>query len=482
MRSSLLVAAIAAASFPVTAGADRAREILERAARFYAPPSAEPMLIRVAWLGTHDLAGVDQARRPDGSEPHRAQHLLVIDPQGARAAMDTQQVGADGAPGVWRLQYTADAHRMTNRKSGQVFASSGPTAAHALRAVAWRIPRLAIAEMLAAPERVRGAARRDDGGRALDVITFEVVAGATVDVAIDQRGEVVSYAHDGERMRGRTRVQTLFKPAVVAPGLGRMPRGFQLVVGQVTALDLDVLDARATPRVDDHWFTVEPDRTTGAHIGQQQPGRVERIFPGGWMIFNVGGYNSFLVDVGGCLAVIDAAASYGGVQPVPGPPRARPISDEILDAARRAVPGKSVCWVVPTHHHDDHFGGIVGLARAGATVLTTPGNAALAREMLAGVRGARVEILERPRLFAGGPSHMEIRAIEGGLHADEMLFAWFPERGVAITADVTDYLGMEKRFLQLVEAEKLNIKTVYSVHSVRAASIDDLFADLDFPN
>jgi hypothetical protein len=102
--------------------------------------------------------------------------------------------------------------------------------------------------------------------------------------------------------------------------------------------------------------------------------------------------------------------------------------------------------------------------------------------MLAGIPGARVEILDGTRVFRGGPSRMEIRRITGGLHADELLFAWFPERRAAFTADVGDYLGEEKRFLGLVEAEGLDIATIYAVHSANPSTLDELREDLDFPN
>jgi glyoxylase-like metal-dependent hydrolase (beta-lactamase superfamily II) len=44
----------------------------------------------------------------------------------------------------------------------------------------------------------------------------------------------------------------------------------------------------------------------------------------------------------------------------------------------REVTNRKVCYVIPTHHHDDHFGGIAGFARAGATIITTPNNYRLA--------------------------------------------------------------------------------------------------------
>ena len=65
-RPWLLAACVALAGPAAGAGSSEgAAAMLERAARFYAAPaSKEPVLWRLAWLGTSDLAAVDQARRP----------------------------------------------------------------------------------------------------------------------------------------------------------------------------------------------------------------------------------------------------------------------------------------------------------------------------------------------------------------------------------------------------------------------------------
>lgn len=93
---------------------------------------------------------------------------------------------------------------------------------------------------------------------------------------------------------------------------------------------------------------------------------------------NVGGYNSMFARVGDCVAVFDAAAGFGvSAEALPGASSRQDLSAMIL-AKVREVTGKRVCYVIPTHHHDDHFGGIAGFARAGATIVTTPNNHALA--------------------------------------------------------------------------------------------------------
>jgi glyoxylase-like metal-dependent hydrolase (beta-lactamase superfamily II) len=457
-----------------------AAAVLERAAQFYdAPASKEPGLWRLAWLGTSDLGAVDQARRPGLHLSTRAQDLLVIDPVGRRAALDTQRIGSDGTPGLWRHQTTPESGRSINRKSGLTF-DAADRGRHLWERLAWRLPQLAIAEVRAAPERIRALTRAQDREGPVDVVRFELSPGREVEIRIRPSGEVAGYAYVMNRLRGPARVITRFEPSVAAPGIGKVPRGFTVEVGKTRWLALSVLDARRTPLDDDPWLRPPETDTAPRPTIAGSPRRVEALFPGAWALRNIGGYNTFLVDVGGCLLLFDAIASFGNTDVVPPPPPA-PLADQVLEAVRTTVPGTPLCWVVPSHHHDDHLGGIVGLARAGATVLTSPGNVALVREVLRDVPGAKVEALRAPRVFDRGPTRLEIRQLEG-LHVQEMLFAWFPERRAALTADVTDYLVEEKRFLQLLDREGLQVDTIHAVHSARRHTRAELDADLDFTN
>jgi glyoxylase-like metal-dependent hydrolase (beta-lactamase superfamily II) len=83
-----------------------------------------------------------------------------------------------------------------------------------------------------------------------------------------------------------------------------------------------------------------------------------------------GSHHSLIVELGDALAVFDA-----------------PVSDWqanwTITAAQAKYPGKPVKYLVLTHHHMDHAGGLRAYAAAGATLVVGKGNADHFRKVLA---------------------------------------------------------------------------------------------------
>jgi glyoxylase-like metal-dependent hydrolase (beta-lactamase superfamily II) len=150
------------------------------------------------------------------------------------------------------------------------------------------------------------------------------------------------------------------------------------------------------------------------------------------------GYWSIVVEFQDHVLVVDASS--GG-------------ASGLLSRVATLVPNKPVGWVVPTHHHSDHFGGLRSFAAAGATTVTTPGNVDLFRRLMSAPistltptatvlpRGAmpRVEaITGKRRVFTDGTRTVEIHDVGPTPHADEILVAWLPSEGVLFHADLIE--------------------------------------------
>jgi glyoxylase-like metal-dependent hydrolase (beta-lactamase superfamily II) len=198
---------------------------------------------------------------------------------------------------------------------------------------------------------------------------------------------------------------------------------------------------------------------------------VRNLANGVWAVG--GGSSALVVAFSDHLLVVDSPSN---------------LADLIARIATLA-PGKPVRFVVPTHHHDDHSGGIGLFTAAGATIVTTPGNRkyfermATTRSTLgantAPVSADRLRIetvANKKRVFTDGTRTVEIHDIGPSPHAEEMLVAWIPEEGILFQADLISMAAdgavrpganndTTMHFAAWVKKQNWNVKTFAGAHA-----------------
>jgi hypothetical protein len=168
------------------------------------------------------------------------------------------------------------------------------------------------------------------------------------------------------------------------------------VQGGDHAFDLETLSS-AQANVQNATLTV-PGEVESATI---QPTRIQttKLADGVWLIGG-GSHNSLAVELKDQSVVIEAPLDEE---------RSRAVIDEVY----RLIPNKPIKFVVNTHHHWDHLGGIRTYVHEGATVVTHEQNLPFYREMLP---PARRWTLKPDRFYLNPPEelvgrlHLRIRA------------------------------------------------------------------------
>ena len=146
---------------------------------------------------------------------------------------------------------------------------------------------------------------------------------------------------------------------------------------------------------------------------------LEKIADGVWFLTG-GAPMSLLVEFRDHVVIIEA-------------PQDEARSAATISAVRSALPAKPIRYVVNTHHHFDHSGGLRGYVMAGIPVITHALNARYFRQIL-GPKAA-IEAVGDKRVLGDAANTLELHHLTGNLHAETLLVAYLPKQRLLVQAD-----------------------------------------------
>lgn len=160
----------------------------------------------------------------------------------------------------------------------------------------------------------------------------------------------------------------------------------------------------------------------------------QKIGEGVWYVAG-GSHHSVAVEFPDHAAVIEGPQN-----------EARSIA--VIDEIRRVVPNKPIRYVINTHHHFDHSGGLRTYAAEGATIITHAMNRpfyekafaaprTLNPDKLAGSKKtAKFETFTDKKVLSRGNRTLELYHLRGNPHNDAILMAYLPKERLLIEVDV----------------------------------------------
>ena len=171
-------------------------------------------------------------------------------------------------------------------------------------------------------------------------------------------------------------------------------------------------------------------------------------------------------------------------------------TDRVIAKIKEIAPGKPIKYVVQSHHHDDHLGGIRSYIAEGTTIITTANNVDLIQKiaktgsnifpdkLASNPRPAIIETVKNKKLVIKDQNHeVVIYDIGPNPHANELLIVYFPREKLLYEADMVNkgeypVLDTGKDFLKKIKALGLQIDKIASLHGqvVDKADVDKLLA------
>ena len=223
---------------------------------------------------------------------------------------------------------------------------------------------------------------------------------------------------------GDTTVSTLYSNWRDWGGV-KFPARIVQTQGGHAVLDLTVTEVQANAPFD--------STVPAAVAGFSERVDTQQVAEGVWHLGG-GSHNSVLVEFADHLVLIESPLYDGRAQAV-------------LAEARRLVPAKPVRYVLNSHHHFDHAGGLRTAAATGATLVVSEPARGWFGQTLAVPNGVRPDALARSgrratlegvngaRTFSDGTRTLEVRYIEGSPHAEGFMMAWLPRERLLVEAD-----------------------------------------------
>jgi len=169
----------------------------------------------------------------------------------------------------------------------------------------------------------------------------------------------------------------------------------------------------------------------------------QKLADGVWLIAG-GTHNSVAVDFRDFVTVIEA-----------------PLNEErslaVLGEVSRLIPNKPIRYVVNTHHHFDHSGGLRTYLAQGATIVTHQANREYYEQVLfnpaprplqpdrfstfypyfaGGRRPLPIETVNQKYVLSDGVRTIDLYPVQGLNHAAGMLIAYFPKEKILVNADL----------------------------------------------
>src|SRR6185503_15049018 len=173
-------------------------------------------------------------------------------------------------------------------------------------------------------------------------------------------------------------------------------------------------------------------------------------------------------------------------------------AEAVLAKAKEVIPNKPIKYVVTSHHHWDHLGGIRSAIDEGATIVTHESNKAFIERVAmtphtirpdreaASKKPAMVQTIGDDGQLTDGKRVIELHRLQGYEHTGDMLVVYLPADGILGEPDaftpppmpgaalIPPAVPSAKALADNIKRLKLNVKTIAPFHGNRLTAVAEV--------
>jgi glyoxylase-like metal-dependent hydrolase (beta-lactamase superfamily II) len=269
---------------------------------------------------------------------------------------------------------------------------------------------------------------RTEAGKKVNVVTFTALGKYKVEGTIDSNNLVIkTETHVPNPVLGDTEIVTMYSDYKDWNGV-KFPQKIVQIEGGYPVNEFTVDRVQPNAPVD---IAVPPSVQAAA----APPVKVEssKIADGVWFLGG-GSHHSVVVEFDNYTAIIEA-----------------PLSEErslaVIGEAKKLVPGKPIRYLINTHHHFDHSGGLRTYAAEGVTIITDDSNKAYFEKTLMApatlAPDEQAKARKKPKIIgvkdryelSDGKQKIDVYATKGDTHTNELMIAYLPGPKILVEAD-----------------------------------------------
>jgi hypothetical protein len=442
--------------------------------------------------GRENLTAEIQGLSPDEPTWRDHEERIGVDTQDLAVAWHRRTPRNDGSVRWRRMIRTPESSGFVDFVAGFGLLRPSPVPEPERRGLARRVPHFLLQEASTRATRAEWEREVDIGGRPHDVVAIDLPDAGTFHLTFARAPALLKSVSFQRPMPtlGKVTVSWEWPRWKEDPALGFLPSGHRILVAETPFQEVEYSRYRAdSPDVRSLFEVPEEMKHPPAGPAPPSPSMLPaagEVAPG-VHVAEVSGFTVMFVEFRDFIVAFDAPEAFVGLEAIPGSRLSSAAAAQYRALVERTIPGKPLRYVIVSHHHGDHLGGIRELASNGAKVMVAPSHRGAAAAALGD--GGAIETVSGSRILTDGSRVLEIRNAGRNPHTDENLFVWLPAERILFQGDLFYYSEggafppsgretMNRFFAEHLRENGIEPEAIYGVHNDGAAPKERLLDSL----